>query len=624
MRTSLITGFLFLAVFFVGQTHAAILQGIDFVSADESTEVIFRIDKKVRYKYDYLPASDTLPTRCYLDLYNTSRNQSIATLLQVDDQRLSTIRTGSYPTKLRVVLDLPKDDVCSVISSATEPFQVQISVTSPAALLAKKLGASPQTEPAERAQLPEKPVAVVEEQAQPGAVPSDETTGTEESDIQLSSFTSAGRDSISAWGWAQGYYAHDTNQQGSEDSELSRLQGRAGVDWNKDLGPESSLKLRGAIDLDRLYYDSDLADEETDLTLHETYLQYNRSNWEMSLGKQRVRWGKSDQLSPIDSINPQDFRQFITIDLEDRALPSWMLRNRWHGESIGFETIIQPWFKKSKIEYFDSNWALYRNLRESIIANPSAPDDLKDYVRDLRVETDKPSKSLDNMSAAARFTWQTEQTDFALSYHYGWETLPTITNFPVKNIDYSGEPDPDLTELLKDAVFTDQKVQAKYKRQQTVGFEWESVLDPVGFRGEIAYIDHVAFLSSDLTSARKPVIHLVSGIDYTSVTDWYFNVQGSWYRIHDYSSEILYFEENTVSLLGEISKPVWQGNLEFSLQYNYTITDQSSYLQPSVTLKYFRNLECETGVNIFSGDDDTLFGSYDRDDQAYIRIKAFF
>jgi len=622
MRTSLISGFLFLAVFFVGQCHAAILQGIDFVSAEESTEVTLRIDKKARYVHNYLPASDTLPTRCYVDLYDTIRTQSMATWLPVDDPRLSKIRTGSYPTKLRVVLDLQKDDVCTVISSATEPFLVQISVTSPAGLLAKKLGASSQAEPAERAPLSEMPGTVVEDQPQPGAVPSDATTGTA-AGPQLSSFTSAGRDEISVWGWAQGYSAYDINQQGSEDSDLSRLQGRAGVDWNKDLGAESSLKLRGAIDLDRLYYDSDLADEETDLTLHETYLQYNRSNWEMSLGKQLVRWGKSDQLSPIDSINPQDFRQFITIDLEERALPSWMLRNRWHGESIGFETIIQPWFKKSKIEYFDSNWAIYRNLRESIIANPSATDDLKDYVRDLRVETDKPGKSLDNMSAAARFTWQTEQSDFALSYHYGWETLPTITNFPVKNINYSGDPDPDLTDL-QPGDFTDEKVLAKYKRQQTAGFEWETVLDPIGFRGEIAYIDHVAFLSSDLTSVRKPVIHLVSGIDYTSITEWYFNVQGSWFYIDDYSSEILYFEEDTVSLLGEISKPVWRGNLELSLQYNYTITDQSSYLKPSVTLKYFRNFECEVGANIFSGDDDTLLGSYDRNDQVYVRVKAFF
>ena len=182
MRTSLITGFLFLAVFFVGQCHAAILQGIDFVSAEESTEVILRINKKVRYVHYYLPASDTLPTRCYIDLYDTSRNQSMATWLPVDDPRLSKIRTGSYPTKLRVVLDLQKDDVCTVISSATEPFLVQISVTSPAALLAKKLGASPQAELAERAPLPEKPVAVVEDQPQSGAVPSDATTDTEESD----------------------------------------------------------------------------------------------------------------------------------------------------------------------------------------------------------------------------------------------------------------------------------------------------------------------------------------------------------------------------------------------------------------------------------------------------------
>jgi len=402
---------------------------------------------------------------------------------------------------------------------------------------------------------------------------------------------------------------------------LYRLKGRLGADWHKELSLDHSLELTAAIDLDRFFYDDDLADEETDIRLHETYLQLNNSNWDVAFGNQRIRWGKSDQLSPIDSINPQDFRQFVTVDLEERALPSWLLRNRWHGETFGLETIIQPWFLESELEYFDSDWALYRNLRHSIIANPLAPGWLKDYAGNIRVDEDKPENTLESVSAAARFTWKTEQTDFAVSYHYGWETLPTVTEFPVKNIDFSGDPDTDLTKLMANAVFTNERVQAEYRRQQTVGFEWETDLDPLGFRGEIAYIDRVAFLSSDLTSERKPVTHLVSGIDYTSANEWYFNLQGSWYHIHDYAKEILYFEENTVSVLGQISKPVWRGNLELAAKYNYTITDQSSYLQPSVTLKYFRNIECEIGANIFTGDGETLLGSYDRADQFYGVIK---
>ena len=454
--------------------------------------------------------------------------------------------------------------------------------------------------------------------------PFNSTSVITEVDGQLSEFSAPEKKGISLWGWVQGFSAHDTRKDRAEDHKLSRLQGRMGAEWEKELDPESLLELHAAIALDRIFYDSDEADEETDVKLHETYLQFNRPDWDVSFGKQRVRWGKSDQFSPVDSINPQDFRQFVTVDLEERALPSWLLRNRWYGDSIGLETIIQPWFKKSEIDYFDSDWAIYRNLRQSIIDNPSAPAGLKDYTRNIRVNAHKPNKSLENVSAAARFTWQTEQTDFAVSYHYGWETLPTITSFPVKNINYSGGRNIDLGQLLADAVFTNERVQARYKRQRTIGFEWETALDPIGFRGELAYIDNVAFLSSDLTSVRKAVTPLVSGIDYTSATEWYFNLQGSWYHIHDYTGEILYFEEDTVSVFGEINKPVWRGNLEFSTKYNYTLTDKSSYLQPSVTLKYFRNLECEIGAMFFNGDEDTLMGSYDHADQVYGTIKYSF
>ncbi|MCF6239624.1 MAG: hypothetical protein L3J79_12635 [Candidatus Marinimicrobia bacterium] len=76
--------------------------------------------------------------------------------------------------------------------------------------------------------------------------------------------------------------------------------------------------------------------------------------------------------------------------------------------------------------------------------------------------------------------------------------------------------------------------------------------------------------------------------------------------------------------LGEIRKPVWRGNLEFAVQYNYTFTDQSSYLQPSATLKYFPNLECEIGADIFSGDGDTLLGFYTGADQVYGRVRISF
>ncbi|MDD2558520.1 MAG: hypothetical protein PHH87_09575 [Desulfuromonas sp.] len=424
---------------------------------------------------------------------------------------------------------------------------------------------------------------------------------------------------ISSWGRLFGYTAKDIHRQLDEDDDLSRLQARLGIDMDKRL-PNHKLSVRVSLEADRLFYAADEADKDTDIILHETYMLLSGPRWDFSLGKQRVRWGKSDQLSPLDSINPEDMRQFITIDLEERMDPSWLARVRTHGQRFSVEAIVSPWFKEAQIDYFDSNWALYRNLRQSILNHPGLPQAAKDYTSALRVHEKKPSNSLENMSGALRLLWQGEQTDFALSHHYGWETLPYISSFPVKNIAFDGDPSTDPGALLGAAILTDTAIEARFKRQKITGFEWETVIDPIGFRGELAYIDKVSFLSADLTSIRRTAGHLVTGVDYISASEWYFNLQASWYHIFDYDGKILYFERDNVSLLGVISKPVWRGNLEFATRFNYTLTDASYYVQPNMTLNYFTNIECEIGLNIFGGAGDTIFGSHDHADQAYAQI----
>lgn len=425
--------------------------------------------------------------------------------------------------------------------------------------------------------------------------------------------------SWSSWGKMYGYTAKDLNRQRDEDDDLNRLQARLGLDLDKRL-PNRKLSARISLEANRIFYAADEADKDTDITLHETYMMLSAPRWDISFGKQRVRWGKSDQLSPLDSINPEDMRQFITVDLEDRMDPSWLARLRTYGQRVSVEAIVSPWFEKTQIDYFDSNWALYRNLRQSILNHPGLPSAAKDYTSALRVHEVKPSNSLKNMSGALRLLWQGEQADFALSHHYGWETLPYISSFPVKNIAFNGDPDTDPAALMGAAILTDTAVEARYKRQKITGFEWETVIDPIGFRGELAYIDKVSFLSTDLTSRRHAAGHLVTGVDYMSANEWYFNLQTSWYHIFAYDSQVLYFERDNVSLLGVISKPVWRGNLEFAARFNYTLTDASFYVQPNVTLNYFTNTECEIGLNIFGGAGDTIFGSHGHADQAYVRV----
>lgn len=595
--------------------YSAELQNIEVLSTDSATQVVLQLDEKVYYIQNSLPASGKRADRCYVDLYSTSRSHTLPSSIEVEKGHIAKIRTGIQATTLRVVLDLNEQSDCT-LSTLDDPFRMVLTVSRPERIEKPVPVPSPiaSTKDTDEPTLPVAPT-------QPPTETSDIGTETESATAR---FLTQEDNNIETWGWVQLYTAQDTEEQKAEDHRFSRFRSRLGADWETDLSSDYSLQVRGSIDIDHIFYEQSMADDKTEIRFAETYIYLSDSNWDISLGRQRVRWGKSDQFSPIDSINPQDFRQFITVELEERAISSWLLRTRWYGDSISLETVVQPWFEESKFEYFDSDWALYRNFRKAITSAPLLSEVLKSYVRAIQVKEDKPSYTPENMSAAIRFGWQTEQADFAVSYNYSWETMPTINSFPIKNIDYSGDPSDNPLQGVAPADFTNESVEAEYKRQQTVGFEWETVIDLIGFRGEIAYKDNVALLSSDLTSERNPVIHLVSGVDYTSESGWYFNVQGSWYHIQDFTGNILYYDKNTVSALGEVRKPILRGKLEFAAKYIYTISDGSSYVQPSITIKYFENVECEAGASVFSGTGDTMFGSYDKADQVYAILKYSF
>jgi len=197
--------------------------------------------------------------------------------------------------------------------------------------------------------------------------------------------------SLAIGGQIVGFTAYDLKKESYEDQRLSRLRSRLHVQHDSHL--QQGLKLQGrvALEWDLLDSDNSYVGSDNDLNLYEAYLKLRGDSWDFSVGRQRVRWGKSDQLSPLDSINPDDMRQFMTIDLEERKIPSWLARLRLHHSKFSIETIFMPWFEKSELDYFDSDWALYRNLRQIIVDNPQLPQSIKDYARDLGVDEHEPS-----------------------------------------------------------------------------------------------------------------------------------------------------------------------------------------------------------------------------------------
>lgn len=415
------------------------------------------------------------------------------------------------------------------------------------------------------------------------------------------------KDNLSIRGFIQTKGAVDTNNDAANEHDYTfynnaRIEGKWTFEGSRNY-------IFASIDSEYLWFGPHNNEEDYDLDLFEGYFYWSNKrivrprfrttpiqygikryfSWlrgpvDIRVGRQIVRWGKTDQISPVDNLNPQDLREFITHDLEDRKIPNWMVRARLFSDFFTVEGIYLPFFESSRIDYFGTDWAIFRHMNR------------------IGVHEEEPDRKFKNGEGGVRVTKTISGWDLGLSYLYAWEDLPYFETFPTGGGD----------------------VQITYKRSNIFGFEFETTAGEIGLRGEAAYFDSQSFLTENLTSVSKPVFHYVIGVDYSSANGWYVNVQFSEQTIREYQRDILYFRKSNTALNGEVSKEFSRGHFKALLRYNYGLSDKSYYLNPKIICTYFTDLDIILGVNVFGGDTETLLGFYDANDQLYLDLKYHF
>jgi hypothetical protein len=372
---------------------------------------------------------------------------------------------------------------------------------------------------------------------------------------------------------------------------------------------------------DYLYFGNDNETDDYDLDLHEAFFSHNNNFIDFSLGKKIVRWGKADQISPVDTINPTDAREFILPDYEETKQPVWMANLTLLFDTFTLEGIFIPFFEKSELDYFGTDWAVFPHLKKEISASP-VPENIKNYFDRMAVDEQDPDNETE---FGLRFTTTIKNWDMGISWHYTTEDIPHFKSFPVKNIRVDGSMNrKDMNTALETAVFTNEKIAVQFQRTHVLGYEFETTLSDFGVRGEAAWYENQSLLTSSLTSSTHPTFTYVLGADYTTRSDIYLNIQFAHRYISGYTSDILYFKRNNYSLTGEISRDIFMDWLEASLLYSLTLNDNSWYLSPRITHTYFTNLDMVIGANLFSGDDDSWLGRFSDNDQLFIDISYRF
>lgn len=376
--------------------------------------------------------------------------------------------------------------------------------------------------------------------------------------------------------------------------------------------PGQGVDMLMSVDVDQFqYYNSGHWDNETNVRVHEAYVRLSRRWFELTLGNQFVRWGKIDQVSPLDIVNPEDTRDGLVRSREERKLPIPMVDLKLFKGLYKLEALFIPFFQESKLNLAGRDWALFDHYEQS--------------VGSFRIEENDPPNDLEHSEFGLRFAGTFRKLDYALSYFRTREDLPSIRSLNVPPGFRVQDPDSATVEdLARFAVLTGQPIPLGYRRQHVYGMEFETTWRDFGIRGDFAYIDKCSFLNERLQQVLKPAFHYAVGIDYSRPGSFYANLQFSQQWIRHFEDGLLFADDVTNTVNGKVTKELWDSKLELTLRYLYNFTREDYYINPLMTLKYWQSLTLQLGVEFEGGPDESTLGLYDDNDEVYFIFKYHF
>jgi len=341
-----------------------------------------------------------------------------------------------------------------------------------------------------------------------------------------------------------------------------------------------------------------------DFEIREWYLDTEMAGVFWRLGKQQVVWGQADGLKVLDVINPQSYREFILDDFDDSRIPLWMINAEI---PIGDDDSLQfIWVVDQSYHRFANNGSDYQITSPLLVPQPIAGFDIASF------ELDKPSNMLKDSDLGLRYS----------KFYHGWDLT---FNYLYHYLD-----SPVFYQQLNESSVT---VDAKYQRSHLLGFTASKAFDAWTIRSEVGYsTDSYHLLNPDSEQNSRAFVDYqgvshskdlssVIGIDWQGLEDAMISVQWFQSSLLDYDHNIdnaMYRPKHNqiFSFLYQqnFANETWQ--LEVLTMYGVDQSDTSIQVELSHMLE--DNIELWLGVDLFSGNQQSLFGQFNDTDRLVI------
>ncbi|MCQ9207632.1 MAG: hypothetical protein NG740_07120 [Omnitrophica bacterium] len=366
--------------------------------------------------------------------------------------------------------------------------------------------------------------------------------------------------------------------------------------------------------------------------LQEAYIEAKRSGLRVRLGRQDITWGKLDDFTLLDIVNPQDYTESLLIDKQTRKIPVLMAKiDYFAGNGQYVETFFAPWFKPNKIDFFGSDWAIFSYLKEDT-EKGNYTQAIKDMVDGIRIEDgDELDNSLANFETGVRFGGRSRDYDYSFYYMYIHERVPTLNNDSglsdtIRELLYNPSAAA-LTALAAAGPTTDDlKLNANYNRMHVLGGDFETTIGELGVRGEIGLFLSPGYLTNDFSLTERSTMSVGIGIDHITADDLYLNFQFIEDIILNY--EGLYgAEQFGHQLVGTVSKEFLRGKLVPAFYFGYNFSYKDYFMNPKISYTFSGPAGAfilTAGAFFFEGKPNTVLGRYDKNDLFYTEAEYKF
>ena len=308
----------------------------------------------------------------------------------------------------------------------------------------------------------------------------------------------------------------------------------------------------------------------------------------ISAGYGIVRWGKTDEVSPIDRVAAVDFTRFNVNTLEERRRAVPMVRWQWFGDDVDVDLIYRPWFRKARMPAFDSIWSPVDRSSGRIAG---LPDDeaLAGLVSTLPFQDSGGGSG----GGALRVGGNRDGVDWGVSLQRERRSVPYY------------------------------KLETKNGRPTFVGqhpFRWVPGLDMSAAIGKLTMRAEAVYLSREPVTTDAGNYKTVPAWEAVAGVDWWPGDKDTLVVIQlaarwlDTGGDNVLDQTTSIALAGTVSTEWGQGDWEAHLRYFVSLNESEYYFNPKVTWNRFAPHLFTLGAHVFGGSERTVMGYYDDND----------